>query len=98
MFALPFPGAARRSDGSGPPAPAEDARGGWQRGLVSAVKIFLIASRPPLFLHLTAIPGSALSTASMQIIGEYCGFWEESSCPGRIHGGTCPAPEGPAFP
>lgn len=34
--------------------------------------MFLIASHPPLFLHLMVIPDSALSTASIQIIGEYC--------------------------
>ena len=72
LFALPFPGVARRSDGSGPPASAEDARGGRGLGLVSVAKMFLIASQAQLFLHLTVVPDSALSTASMQIIGEYC--------------------------
>lgn len=73
LFALPFPGVARRSDGSGPPAPAEDARGGRGLGLVLAVEIFLIASRPLLVLHLMVLPDSALSTASVQIIRE-CGL------------------------
>lgn len=42
-------------------------------GLVLAVEIFLIASRPLLVLHLMVLPDSALSTASVQIIRE-CGL------------------------
>lgn len=49
LFALPFLGVACRSNGSGPLALAEDAWGSWGLGLVSVLKMFLIASCPPLF-------------------------------------------------
>lgn len=46
---LALPGVACRSNGLGPLALAEDAWGSQGLGLVSVVKMFLIASRPPLF-------------------------------------------------